>query len=284
MITIVIPTYNAQETLARAIDSVIAQTFLQYELLIIDGNSKDETLKIIKQYQEKNDKIKFISEPDKGIYDAMNKGIALAKNEWIYFLGSDDYLYADDILGKIAETINNSNCDVIYGSVFNQSIQGKYDGEFNFEKICRDGICHQAIFYKKNILQNLGCYDITMKAYAHIYLDKLLFANPKIKWQYIDEIVAYYSADGFSKSFFDISYWTKAENLLNENYAKYVSKKVIYESLMPIVKYQFTLYSFIVSIKASFFCVSLKPLATWLKHPLSIPRLFLKNKLGINKN
>jgi glycosyltransferase involved in cell wall biosynthesis len=93
--SIITATFNSEKTLERTIKSVLKQSFTNYEYLIIDGNSTDNTLNIIKDYEneflKRGISFKYISEPDKGIYDAWNKGITLASGDWISFLGSDDY-------------------------------------------------------------------------------------------------------------------------------------------------------------------------------------------------
>lgn len=94
-ITIITVCFNAEQTLRETIQSVLGQTFQDYEYLIIDGNSSDKTLDIVKEY--KSDKIKLYSEDDRGIYNAMNKGIAKAKGEYLYFLNAGDSFFQYDI-------------------------------------------------------------------------------------------------------------------------------------------------------------------------------------------
>jgi len=96
-VTVVTVTYNAAKTIARTIDSVLAQTYDNVEYLVIDGGSTDETLDILKSY---GTRVSWLSEPDRGIYDAMNKGIGRAKGEWIHLLNGDDWYVAPDVLEK----------------------------------------------------------------------------------------------------------------------------------------------------------------------------------------
>ena len=99
LISIIIATYNAGSTLESCLKSIIAQKNDLIELLIIDGKSSDNTLKIVNAYRNQIDI--FISEKDKGIYDAWNKGIVLANGQWIMFIGADDILYSDVLEGYI---------------------------------------------------------------------------------------------------------------------------------------------------------------------------------------
>ena len=145
-ISIIIPTYNASKTLSVALESILEQSFNDYEILIIDGLSTDHTVELAKGYQD--ERIKIISEKDSGIYDAMNKGIRLAKGEWLYFLGSDDRLFDKDVLKKVSQWFGQ-DYDVLYGNVVFSISQRVYDGRFSAQKLIARNICHQAIFTKK---------------------------------------------------------------------------------------------------------------------------------------
>ena len=93
-ISIIIPTFNAESTILKALESILQQTFKDFEILIIDGLSKDKTIEIVENL--KDSRIKIHSDKDIGIYDAMNKGIHYAQGKWLYFIGSDDYLYNNE--------------------------------------------------------------------------------------------------------------------------------------------------------------------------------------------
>src|ERR1700744_4382606 len=99
--TIIIPTFNSEKTLQNALSSILSQNFTEFEILIVDGVSNDNTIKIVKENIEKDKRIRFISEKDNGIFDAMNKGIELSLGEWLYFLGSDDRLHNSSILRSV---------------------------------------------------------------------------------------------------------------------------------------------------------------------------------------
>ena len=104
--TVITASFNSEKTIDKTIESLLNQNYTNFEYIIIDGNSKDSTLEIIKSFEqkfkEKNITYKFISEPDKGIYDAWNKGIKLSDGEWISFLGSDDYYTDNTVFEQIA--------------------------------------------------------------------------------------------------------------------------------------------------------------------------------------
>jgi hypothetical protein len=160
--------------------------------------------------------------------------------------------------------------------VYHKDLKRVYDGEFNDEKICREGICHQSIFYKKSVLEAHGGYREDMKAYAHIYLDKILFTDKSLRWKFVDTIIANYDGGGFSSTYFDKVYWNEAEKLLNDRFKNRVSKKVIYESMQPVVNYQFSLHSFLLSWKIAWYAKSAYPVKRWFGHPIGIAKLMMR--------
>jgi glycosyltransferase involved in cell wall biosynthesis len=200
--SVVIPTYNCAETLDTAIDSLLSQEFGDFEIIIVDGLSVDRTLEIIGSFN--SEKIKMISEKDNGVYDAMNKGIKMAKGEWIYFLGSDDRLYENSTLKKIANLISQYCPDMIYGNVLieGESIWAKdgqiYNGEYLIEKLVRSNICHQAVFYKRLLLLEAGGYNIDYVVCADWDINFNFFANYKI--QYTNQIIAFFTSSGLSSA------------------------------------------------------------------------------------
>jgi glycosyltransferase involved in cell wall biosynthesis len=99
--SIIIPTFNSEKVLRECLNSIVEQTFNNYEIILIDGLSTDSTVDIIKEYSLNNPNIHWVSEKDLGIYDAMNKGIKIANGEWVYFLGSDDKLSSNNALQEI---------------------------------------------------------------------------------------------------------------------------------------------------------------------------------------
>ncbi len=194
-ISIIIPTYNATKTLSIALESILEQTFTDYEILVIDGLSSDNTVDLAKSY--KDERIKIISEKDTGIYDAMNKGIQLAKGEWLYFLGSDDRLYNNEVLKKVSQWFDQG-CDMLYGNVIWGDTGEIYDGPFTLEKLVKEkNICHQAIFYQKAIFYQLDLFDISYTVHADYDFNIKCFAS-SIDIKYLDFIIAYFSVAGYS--------------------------------------------------------------------------------------
>lgn len=157
--SIITVTYNAGQVLEDTIQSIIAQTYHHIEYIVVDGASKDETLSIIQRYRTYIHK--FVSEPDKGIYDAMNKGLAMATGDYVCFLNAGDSFHADDTLAQIAHAIRTPELpDIIYGDT------ALVDENRHFvrmrhlsapEKLTwksfKQGmlVCHQAFFAKRTL-------------------------------------------------------------------------------------------------------------------------------------
>ncbi len=210
LISIIIPTFNSSKTLKNCLESIFAQDFSSYEILIMDSVSTDETLVIANSYTSKYSNIKIYSEKDKGIYDAMNKGMNLAKGDWLFFLGSDDSFYNSEVLSKISKVISNTNKKIVYGNV---EIVGNnawakngevYAGKFTIQKLLNQNICHQAIFYNRIFLkENIGNYNLSYTKSSDWDLN--LKCLSKAEFEFTDLIVAKYSVEGFSGNTRDVN-------------------------------------------------------------------------------
>jgi glycosyltransferase involved in cell wall biosynthesis len=198
LLTIIIATFNGSRTLQRTLDSILAQDWQEWEVLIVDGASGDDTVKIIEENAGRDSRIRFVSEKDKGVYDAMNKGIGLAHGHWVYFLGCDDWLLDRQVLQAIFSEPNTSGYDLVYGNVVSSSYKGLYDGEFTFEKLLSRNISHQAIFYKKNLFDRIGDYNLRYRAHADWDLNIRCFSDNSIRVKYLEIVVAEFGADGIS--------------------------------------------------------------------------------------
>lgn len=168
--------YNSEKTIERTIKSVLAQTFNDYEYLIVDGASVDNTVEIIKRYQPLfNGRLFFSSEPDKGIYDAMNKGIKKAKGDIVGILNSDDWLEKDALM-----TVNSIYCEhnksdecLYCGGMYFHNNGVKKELKVNLNSFRRQahlyimpGIRHPATFVPKKIYERIGLFNDQMKMAA----------------------------------------------------------------------------------------------------------------------
>lgn len=209
-----------------SIDSVIQQTFKNFELLIIDGVSTDNTIKIAQKYNDI--RIRIWSEPDKGIYDAMNKGIMLAKGDWLYFLGCDDYFYNNEVLNNISNYLKNKRLDILYGNVIFSNSGIKYGGFFTAFKIIEQNISHQAIFTRKEVFQKLGYFDPKYVVVADWHFNLRWFSNRKIKRKYVDKIIAFYGEEGYSANTFDKKFDEDRSKIIKEVFPFHI--RYLYEN------------------------------------------------------
>lgn len=198
LFSIIIPTFNSEAVLKDCLESISTQSFKNYEVILVDGKSTDATIDIVKMFSNKIDSIKWISEYDKGIYDAMNKGIEMAKGKYLLFFGSDDTLYSKTVLEQISKIIETNTADVVYGNVISKVFNGVYDGEFTFSKLSEKNICHQAIFFKKIVFDKIGGFNLKYKMCADYDHNIRWFFSSKISRLYVDLIITNYGDSGYS--------------------------------------------------------------------------------------
>lgn len=163
-ISLITVTRNAQNTIGRCIESVIAQNYPNLEYIVIDGASTDGTLQIVSQYSAFVTHL--ISEPDAGIYDAMNKGIGLATGDVIGTLNADDFFAAADILSSVASAFEHNNSQIVYGNlnylkhngqIFRKWRSGSYSpGKFNWGWMPP----HPTFYCRRSLFEQLGNYDL----------------------------------------------------------------------------------------------------------------------------
>lgn len=143
-ISIIIPVLNQKQLLEEAIKSVLSQDFTNYEIIIVDGKSKDGTLDVIRKYEHKI--AYWESSEDKNVYEAMNKAIAKTNGDWLYFLGADDCL-TDNIFSSIFSN-NLSNFEIVFGNIKYQD-NTAFKGEFSNKLLLKNSIHHQGALYHK---------------------------------------------------------------------------------------------------------------------------------------
>lgn len=201
-ISVITVCYNSEKTIARTLESLIRQTYKNYELIIIDGASKDRTLNIINRYKTKFKEITIISEPDNGIYDAMNKGINLSKGEIIGFLNSDDY-YDKNALKFISDNYTK-DIDILYGDTY---LIDQYKGSFYErrapilpEESLKDVgmIPHTSTFVKREIMLN-NQFDTNFRICADYKFFLSMYLEGK-KFKYINKRINNMTLEGVSNT------------------------------------------------------------------------------------
>lgn len=194
-ISLITVTYNSSNTLKTTLDSILNQLHTDYEYIVVDGASKDNTVALIKEYEPRfKNKIKWISEPDKGLYDAMNKGIHLATGDVIGILNSDDFFTSNSILQQVSEVFEKKgNVDAVYGDIHfvnpdNLKKCVRYYSSKVFKRsLMRLGFmpAHPSFYIRKDCFEKYGNYKTDYKIAADFeYLLRVIFKN-KIRTQYI---------------------------------------------------------------------------------------------------
>lgn len=235
-ITVITVCYNSQETIARTIESVINQSQQDIEYVIIDGASTDNTLNIIKKYQQKYP-IQLVSEPDNGIYDAMNKGVKIATGEWILFLNSDDYLYNHEVINAVAPILQGANCDILYGAT-----EFRYD---NFKQLRQARklntiwqkmpFNHQSCFTKTKLLEAYP-FDTSYRFAADYDFFIYHYKNNKI-FKETEIVISSFSALGSSDRFQGVAI-KEYEKILQKHKLSNIKTFILYRLLYfkPIMK------------------------------------------------
>jgi glycosyltransferase involved in cell wall biosynthesis len=198
-LSIITVNLNNKNGLANTISSVISQTIVFFEFIIIDGASSDGSVELITQ---NHDRISFwLSEPDCGIYQAMNKGIRAAKGEYVLFLNSGDFLVDNDVLKNVFNV--NTSEDVLYGRSYiskeNKVIYTTpHPDKLTLEFFYTQTISHQAAFIRRSLFDRYGYYREDLKIYADLdfWIRTIILNNCTTKK--LDIIVADYNLDGIS--------------------------------------------------------------------------------------
>jgi len=195
LFSIITPVYNAAEKLEATIASVLAQRQDLYEYIIVDGGSTDGTGDVLRR--QPASALQWISEPDRGIYDAMNKGIARASGRYLYFLGAGDLL-EPDALAKAAALLPPGELAFVYGNVRLAGTGALHDGPWSRLKFTRGNITHQAIFYGREIFARHGGYNLRYPLWADYVFNLQCFGDPQIPKLYVPLVIATYEGGGAS--------------------------------------------------------------------------------------
>lgn len=206
-ISIITTTYNSAGTLRDTIESVLNQKYDNIEYIIVDGCSKDNTLDIIKEYEPRfNGRMRWISEKDKGLYDALNKGICMATGEVIGILNSDDFFTSNDIIDEVAKGIEG--VDSVYGDIHFVKPQNldkcvRYYSSKNFRPwAVRFGYmpAHPSFYARKEIFEKFGLYALDYKLAADYDMMVRLFYKHRISYRYIQKDFVTMRTGGMSTS------------------------------------------------------------------------------------
>ena len=194
-ISIITATYNSGKTIKDTLSSVLNQSYKNYELIIKDGGSNDNTVEICRKYENLFEgRLKIISEPDKGIYDAMNRGVDNASGDIVGILNSDDFYTSDDILDRIAKEFSaDKDLDAIYGDIHFVSPDNLtkctryYSSSYFRPSLLRFGFmpAHPSFYVRKEVYDKYGLYDLQFRTSSDFEWIVRLFAKYHIRAKYI---------------------------------------------------------------------------------------------------
>ncbi|MBF4507164.1 glycosyltransferase [Flavobacterium sp. JLP] len=215
-ISIITVVYNNEKTIKDALESVLGQTYKNIEYVIIDGNSKDNTVSIIREYESRLGY--FVSEKDNGLYDAMNKGIRSATGDVIGILNSDD-LYQDfEVITDVMEQFNNdSDLDVLYGNLVyvksndTDAIVRNWKCKPYYDRFFENGNVppHPALFVKRSVYDKVGLFNLDYKLAADYELMLRMLKKYNFKIKYIDRLIVKMRLGGATNQSFT--------NIINQN-------------------------------------------------------------------
>lgn len=194
-ISLITITYNSGKTLVDTIQSVLRQNYNDVEYIIIDGASKDNTVSIIKEYEAQfNGRVKWITEPDNGLYDAMSKGIRMATGDIVGILNSDDFFTSNDVLQKVAQAfVEDCELDAVYGDVhfvhpsnLNKCVR-YYSSKVFKRSLMKMGFmpAHPSFYIRKECFEKYGLYRTDYKIAADFEFLLRVIYKARIKTKYL---------------------------------------------------------------------------------------------------
>ncbi len=202
-LSIITINYNNADGLRKTIESVVHQTYSDFEYIIIDGGSTDGSVEVLSGYEER---LSFwVSEPDKGIYNAMNKGLKVAAGDYVLFMNSGDFLYDESVVETVFKTIS-PNDDLVYGDVVlkNEIIDSEriqtHPEQLPFSYLYKQTICQQSCFIKRALFDEIFYFNEDYKISAD--WEFLIYAIyiQKIRYRKINKLISVYDMTGVSST------------------------------------------------------------------------------------
>lgn len=226
--SIVVATYNSANVIGELLSTILSQTYENFELVLVDGASKDNTVEYVKNVIPQ-DKLKYVSEPDKGVYDAINKGLRLATGDYLIIMGSDDHFLSSRVLQEVARAIEKdgkSPDTIYYGGTYMECYHQVVNNVQTKWSWVRGTMCHQCIFYPKDVYKQYQ-YDLTYRINADYAYNLNLW--DKVRFYHIDVIISFFSTGGVSgKANYDMPFRKILPKLIRERcgYVPYLYKEV----------------------------------------------------------
>jgi glycosyltransferase involved in cell wall biosynthesis len=242
-ISIITVSYNSSSTIRDTIESVLSQDYADFEYILVDGQSTDGTLEIIQSYNHPN--IRWISEPDKGIYDAMNKGVQMATGDIIGILNSDDFYTDHQVLSKVARTFQEQQVESVYSDLayvdasdINKIVRYWKSGKYKEGSFLEGWMPpHPTFFVRRSVYQQYSQFDVRLKSAADYELMLRFIHRFKISVAYIPETLVKMRAGGVSNASFLNRFRANREDRLAWEYNK-LTPKLYTLLLKPLRKVQ----------------------------------------------
>jgi glycosyltransferase involved in cell wall biosynthesis len=198
-ISVITVNYNDKEGLKKTIKSVINQTWQDFEFIVIDGGSTDGGTQVIDEYKDRIDY--WVSEPDSGVYNAMNKGIILAQSEFLIFMNSGDTFYNEKVLQEIENQLTE-NYDIYYGDCYKvktSSIRKKtYPEKLSFSFFYSSGLCHQTTFIRRNLFHTIFLYNEEYKIASDWEFFIYAICHKNVPYKYLNATISNFDFTGIS--------------------------------------------------------------------------------------
>jgi glycosyltransferase involved in cell wall biosynthesis len=280
-ISIITVCRNSAKTIETTIKSVISQTYEHIEYIIVDGDSTDGTKDIISKY---GDRIKLISEPDRCLWEAMNKGIRLATGDFLYFINSDDYIYDQNVVKNVVEFITERpESDFVYGDIEVRMTTGKpilqkspYPAQIIDAMVIGCSIPHAGSFIKSHLFQKIGLYNENYKIGSDYEWVTKLMQDPSLKLFYIPRVIASFYSGGLSSNIVEnlTEMFEIQNNVLIYQSDYWIAKRLVaiqniymykYDALLEAQKLADERYAFIEASSLGKFLLSVKKAIKVLK-------------------
>ncbi len=235
-VTVITATWNSSATLRDTMESVLRQTYQDIEHIIVDGGSTDNTMEMVREYEPRyQGRLRYISEPDRGIYDAMNKGIDMATGDVIGLLNSDDFYTSADVVGRVVKALEEDNgVDAVYGDVhyvrdgqLDKCVR-YYSSQPFHRSWMRFGFmpAHPSFYCRRSVYERYGTFDLSYKVAADFEnLLRLIFIH-RIHTRYMDKDFVTMRTGGASSS------GMRSHKMIMKDHLKALKQNRVYSNLV----------------------------------------------------
>ena len=227
--SIIIPTFNSARTIEAALKSVASQDSDDFEVIVSDGVSTDQTLAAVSRYSDRLGTVTVLSRPDRGVYDAINRAIAVVRGSWVHVLGSDDCLHAPNVLSRFQSELASALEPIVYGDVVIRGESSlaadgeRYGGEFTMQRLFRQNICQQAIFYRRELFDRIGGFEPRYRIWGDWHFALRALARYPARW--VDIVVCEIAAGGLSS--------TQTDRAFEDDYPKMLVRLLAAAPMRP---------------------------------------------------